>query len=119
MERLCMENVLEIASLIAGMLLRIGIPVAITAALVYIFSRLDARWRAEAEQSLEPGETAPGLTPNCGCWKIMGCTEESRAGCKAFASPDAPCWHVYRSREGLLQEKCLACRVFREAPVPA
>lgn len=102
---------------VLGLLLRIAIPAVLTVLLVRWLRRLDANWQAEAEQEI----AASGVVRigNRGCWKIMGCSEEKRAGCKAYAHADLPCWQVYRNGSGELREQCLGCQVFTEAPVPA
>jgi hypothetical protein len=112
-----MEDYMETLTFILGMALRIGIPVGVTAFLVWLFHCLDARWQNQAEQEGVP--TGQNLAANLGCWNINQCSPEGRKTCKAFAHPEAPCWQVFRSGNGNLQEKCLKCRVFKEAPVPA
>jgi hypothetical protein len=94
-----------------GVLLRLGIPVAITAGLLIWLHRLDKRWQKEA-QSLP---AAPAGKP---CWEIKGCTEEMKINCLAVANPKTPCWQVFRSKDGVMKETCLGCIVFRQAPVP-
>lgn len=111
-----MENIYLFATVLLGILLRIGIPVAITAILVYLFTRLDKHWQKEAERSQTV--MTPALARNYGCWDINGCSEEAKKRCRAYANPDSPCWQVYRTKNGQLQERCLGCKVFKEAPVP-
>jgi hypothetical protein len=114
-----MENIYTIITLSAGLLLRIGVPVIITLSLVYFFTRLDARWQAESER-LRRAEVKRLLirAPETMCFNINNCPKMVRANCKAYATPEIPCWQVFRNQEGLLQEKCLGCRAFKEAPVP-
>jgi hypothetical protein len=114
-----MVEIYPILVLLAGLVLRIGIPVAFTAFLVFVFTRLDSRWQEATIQA--NGTAAAKLTPvgNCGCWDINGCPEKARKGCKAYNNQDIPCWQAYRSSEGLLKEKCLGCKVFQTAPIPA
>lgn len=103
---------MEVLTFILGIVLRIGIPVGVTAFLVWWFYRLDARWKNQSEQE------GMNLVANRGCWNINNCSPESRNACRAFAHPEVPCWQMFRSGDGALQEKCLKCRVFNEAPVP-
>lgn len=105
-------SLLSLLSVIAGLLLRFGLPVLVTLFLVWIFRRLDSRWQAEAEAI--PGEAVP----NRGCWKVHNCPEEKRAGCAAYQHQDKPCWQVHREISGRLPERCFGCEVFRTAPVP-
>ena len=111
-----MENISIFLTFILGMVLRIGVPVAVTAFLIWWFHQLDARWQGLAEQDeISSGQM---LVANRGCWDINKCAPENRGKCRAFAHPEMPCWQVFRSGDGALQERCLGCKVFREAPVP-
>ena len=96
-----------------GVLVRFGIPVAVTALIVWWFRNLDQRWQFEVQP-----EERRGLAQNPGCWDIKNCPPELQANCKAYANPDKPCWQVFRGSNGRLREKCLSCDVFKRAPVP-
>lgn len=99
--------------LILGILVRFMIPIGVTALLVWFFRKLDQQWQEEAKQA-----SVQAMPKNPGCWKINKCSAEQRAKCLAYANPDKPCWQVYRGSDGLLQDKCLGCDVFKKAPVP-
>ena len=109
-----MESFEVIASMVLGVVLRLGIPIVITVFAVWLLRKLDITWRKEAE--------AEGLikvtAKNPGCWDFHNCPEEKREECKAYQNPDQPCWHVYRDSGGNLKEQCLSCEVFIHAPVP-
>lgn len=98
-------------ALLGGLALRLGIPILITVLAVYLLRKLDARWQHESEAHLSPVEKPE-------CWTINNCPEEAREKCPGFLSP-LPCWQVRRLSNGYLREECLACPVFRGAPVPA
>ena len=100
-----------ILTFILGLLVRIGIPVAVTALVFFLLRRLDERWQKEAL-------AVPVISSAQPCWEIKGCSGEKRRDCPASAQPDTPCWQVFRTRNGLLREACLGCSVFRLAPVP-
>jgi len=108
-----MEWLPTTSAMILGVLLRVAVPIVFTFLVVFFLKKLDERWKKEtdigADQLLIPG--------NAGCWEINNCSEEKRAGCKAFQNPDTPCWQVFREN-GRLQERCIGCDVFRHAPVP-
>lgn len=107
-----METITAILAVIAGFALRLAIPVAVTALVIYFLRRLDTRWRVEAEtQLLQPVVEKPK------CWEIHGCTSEMRATCSGYQS-EQPCWQALRKENGYLQERCLGCDVFRKAPIP-
>lgn len=113
-----MDELTTIFIFFAGVLVRIGIPVALTVALIWVFGQLDARWKREA--ALHQGER-PALASqvrNSGCWQYQGCSEENRKRCPAYAQLDMPCWQVFRKEDGRLKERCIGCQVFANAPVP-
>ena len=106
-----METLTSILAILAGLLLRLAIPVAGTVLLIYLLRKLDAHWQAEAV-------SLPVHAEKTECWKIKGCSEEERQHCIGAAS-SLPCWQVYRQPNGYLQEKCISCEVFVNAPIPA
>jgi hypothetical protein len=108
-----MENPTPTLIVLIGSALRIGIPIFITFFVVLILRKLDARWKAEAEAAPAP-ELVVQKEP---CWEILGCDSEAVKVCPAPASPE-PCWQVRRQKNGYLQEKCLTCQVFLQAPLP-
>ena len=103
----------ETLLMIVGLLLRIGLPIALTALVVLLLQRLDANWQSEA---LMPEVLAPTGTP---CWEHKNCSPEKRAKCKAYQNSEIPCWQQFRKVDGTLREGCIGCDVFRKAPVPA
>jgi hypothetical protein len=97
---------------VLGLLLRIGIPVAVTALVFFLLRRLDERWQKEAL-------AVPVISSQRPCWEIKGCSEEKRKDCPASQQAGVPCWQVFRTKKGLLKEECLGCDVFRTASAPA
>lgn len=106
-----METLTSLLAIVTGLLLRLAIPIGGTIILVYFLRRLDAHWQAEAERLRVPVEKVE-------CWKVKGCSEEERKNCVA-ASSNLPCWQVHRQTNGYLQEECISCEVFINAPAPA
>ncbi len=104
----------EFYALFTGLLLRIGIPILFTGGLVYLLSRMDARWQKEAIQQKNPISES-GQEP---CWNQKGCSPEEVLACPVAKSTE-PCWQVFRQSNGYLAQKCLDCQVFRNAPIPA
>jgi hypothetical protein len=96
---------------VIGTLVRIGVPLALTAVVLSLLRRLDERWQQEAK-------TLPVAAPGKPCWEIKGCSEEKKKKCPAAEQRQIPCWQVFRSKDGVLKETCLSCAVFRQAPVP-
>ena len=105
-----METMISLLVLIAGLLIRLAIPIALTALLIFCLRKLDAHWQTEAEL---PHPTAQAIE----CWKIKNCTAEQRKICVAYQAT-LPCWQAKRLPNGYLREECLSCEVFIEAPVP-
>ncbi len=108
-----MEGLNALLAVALGLVLRIGIPMAVTAGVVYLLRCLDQRWQREAAFMTT---VAPTGKP---CWEVKGCAEEKRKKCPAAAQPEVPCWQVFRSRDGRLRESCLGCDMFRQAPMPS
>ena len=105
-----METITSLLFLLAGLLVRLAIPIAVTALVIYGLRKLDARWQAEAQ--------IPVQVEKPKCWEIKGCAPEDVKNCIAGQSP-MPCWQAYRLPNGYLRDECLSCEVFRHAPVPA
>ena len=103
-------------AVIVGVGVRLLVPITLTAIVVYFLHRLDVKWAEEAEEQMI--EAHGNVVPQTPCWETKGCSPEERRACKAASSKE-PCWQVYRSRSGLLQDQCLDCEVFLGAPVPA
>lgn len=100
-----------VLTFLLGILLRLGVPIAITALVLSLLHRLDKRWQKEAL-------ALPIVPAGKPCWEIKGCSEEKKKNCPAAAQSKAPCWQVFRTRDGVMKEACLGCEVFRQAPVP-
>lgn len=100
-----------VLTFLLGMLLRLGIPIIVTALLFTLLHRLDKRWQKQAL-------AVPIVPAGKPCWEVKGCSEEKKKECKVFAQPNAPCWQIFRTKEGNLKEECLGCAVFRRAPIP-
>ena len=94
-----------------GLLLRLGIPIAVTALLLVLLHRLDKRWQKEAL-------ALPVVPAGKPCWEIKGCPEQQKKDCPAAQQTGKPCWQVFRDKDGVMKEACLGCDVFRQAPLP-
>jgi hypothetical protein len=107
-----METLSSILAVLFGVVLRLLVPIAVTALIVYELRKLDARWQEEAEK-----EHKTLVIDEMPCLKMQGISIEQM---KLRASLSAqPCWQVKRSHSGHLSEACLSCEVFLDAPVPA
>jgi hypothetical protein len=109
-----MEWLTSTFAVILGLLLRLAVPILFTILVGLFLKLLDERWKKDRGGI----QVLSGLAKNIGCWEINQCPEEQRAGCTAFTHPDVPCWQVFRTGDGRLQERCLACEIFRRSPVP-
>jgi hypothetical protein len=105
-----METIYSILAVLAGILVRLIVPLIVTGFVVYLLRKLDARWQLEAEE--ERDMLVKNELP---CWIEQGLSiEESKQ--RATLS-DQPCWQVHRSSNGYLREDCLDCEVFLDAPI--
>jgi hypothetical protein len=101
----------DILAVFVGVFIRLIVPLLLTALVVYGLHRLDLRWQLEAKR--ERDLLAEGKSP---CWMQEGLSiEESRF---RAASGKQPCWQVHRLPNGYLEQACLDCEVFRDAPAP-
>lgn len=105
-----METTTSFLTILAGVFLRLAVPIAGTAILIHFLRKLDVRWQTEAQ--LQP---LPVQNPEC--WKIKGCSAQDQKICLAKSS-SLPCWQLYRLPNGYLREECLSCKVFIDAPIP-
>jgi hypothetical protein len=108
-----MDTITTALAVLAGILLRFGLPILVMVVVVYFLRRLDNRWQEEARQKMANAVMQVPQTP---CWEVHNCQNKEK--CTAFANPGTPCWQQFRSEEGLLKDSCLECSVFRNAPVP-
>ena len=108
-----MEWINSVLAILAGLGLRLAIPIAITLLAVYILHKVDVRWQEEAAQM-----PAPLNVEKPHCWEVHNCPAEKRKDCPAIKSAQ-PCWQLHRQSNGYLSEACLTCQVFRQAPIPA
>ena len=105
-----MDTITGLLALLAGLVIRLAIPIAVTAVMIYILSRLDTHWQKEAQ--------APVTAEKPKCWEVNHCPPEQVKQCAGAQSP-LPCWQARRLPNGYLREECLSCAVFHSAPIPA
>lgn len=96
---------------VTGVFLRLIVPLALTALVVYWLRKLDARWQAEAEN-----ERAMLVKDELPCWKEQGLSMDEIK--MRAAKNNQPCWQTHRLSNGYLREICLDCDVFLSAPIP-
>ena len=106
-----MENsLIEIIAVLVGILLRLGIPIALTLLLAMFLKWLDKRWQAEAEmERIEVAVLAQSSGKQRPCWEIHNCPQNLRKNCKAYANPATPCWELFRVN-GHLKPACRTCK---------
>ncbi|MCJ7621975.1 MAG: hypothetical protein MUO76_00620, partial [Anaerolineaceae bacterium] len=93
-----MENWNVLLAIITGLVLRIGLPIAATALVIFFLRKLDNRWREEASQNL----LVPVAASAVPCWKTKNCSQELRQNCPASKQTASPCWQIFRSAQGTL-----------------
>lgn len=111
-----MDTVYPYLTVVIGTVLRLGLPILLTIAVIYLLSQLDKSWTSKALR--EGAVPASAFAHNTGCWDVKGCSHEQREHCDAYAHPETPCWQHYRNSNGELREGCIGCDVFRKAPIP-
>jgi len=114
-----MVQLFDVAALLLGLLLRYGVPIGITALVVLMLKKLDARWQEQAELRIAPRTSLGAEVRQVRCWETTECSRDQRENCPAYTEPDVPCWQVFRKRDSCLRQECFRCEVFLEAPVPA
>lgn len=102
----------EVFAILMGLILRLGLPIGLTALIVWYLRKLDIRWQQES------GPVAIAHPTGTPCWERKNCPEARRANCQACQDPDVPCWQKFRRPDGHLREGCLDCDVFRDTPIP-
>jgi hypothetical protein len=107
-----MDTFTSIIIVLIGTVLRLIVPLLLTALVVYVLHKLDARWQVEAEQ-----EKKLLVKDEMPCWKENGISLEQMK--MRLDAGERPCWQTYRLPSGHLREDCLDCEVFLDAPVPA
>lgn len=114
-----MEELQITAAVIAGFILRIGIPLGLTFLLAKFLRGLDSRWREEAEQRIVEANMAAqqkqllNLWLDQPCFAIKNCTPQEKENCRAFAQSEQPCWEIQRSN-GSLAKCCQECAYRKE-----
>ncbi|MBL6960892.1 MAG: hypothetical protein ISR59_07260 [Anaerolineales bacterium] len=111
-----MEWLEALAIILTTIGIRFLIPIILTIGIVYFLRQLDARWQAEAKElTLLPESAFEGPR----CYEVNGCSPEQMEKCPV-PTQSQPCWQVFRNaKNGRLQERCLSCKQFTQAPVPA
>ena len=99
----------SLVAILLGLVLRLALPITFTAIAIYFLRKLDAHWQEEAEKELnQPAEQEQS-------WNLKDCPIEKKS-VNPVLSSHLPCWQFHRLPSGYLNEECLACAVFRNAP---
>lgn len=105
-----MNELNAMLAVLIGAIVRLAIPILITALAVYVLKNLDEYWQAQATK-----EATQLKVEKPRCWEANNCPPRVRGSCPGYLSP-LPCWQVYRLPNGYLRKECIECKVFREAP---
>ena len=105
-----------VAALLVGILVRFGLPIIVTALIVWGLKRLDSRWQVEISERRTRSMEGVAIQ-EIKCWELRACAEEERGDCIAFQNPAIPCWQHFRNGNGELREDCLECEIFRITPI--
>ncbi|MDX1415547.1 MAG: hypothetical protein R3293_15235 [Candidatus Promineifilaceae bacterium] len=105
-------TLLELAAIGIGFLLRLGIPILLTALLALFLKWLDRRWQAEAEADAAERAVRYALpvAERQPCWEVHRCPPGIRDKCIAYSQPETPCWELHRV-DGRLKPACRNCKM--------
>lgn len=104
-----METNYSLLAILIGLAVRLALPVTLTLVAVYLLRKLDAYWQKQAEAEL----AGPAEEPEV--WDLKNCPIEKRSTHPA-ATSSLPCWQTHRLPNGYLNDECLSCEVFHDAP---
>ena len=104
----------EIAAVLFGILIRLGIPFGLTILLSLFLKWLDERWQAQAEAEAQVARAGKITAYRRPCWEIHRCPPRLRQTCRAYNQPDTPCWELFRIN-GRLKPACQNCKVLPPA----
>jgi len=117
-------QVLEVLALVGIFVVRFGVPLLLSAAVVWWLHRLDARWSKVTPAVTEipddaPAEASTGHAQIIGepCWVYRACPEERRSQCPAYLTPEVACWLARLRCDGRLTSNCRCCSVFATSHV--
>ena len=117
------EIVGETIGLMIMVLVRIGIPIALTyAAGRWLEKRLAPPEVSEEEK--EPARQTPQYTRSgkiirIHCWDVNHCDQTRRAQCAATQHPDLPCWLALQAEGGKIHEQCFTCAFYKPTRIAA
>lgn len=112
-----MDDLFPVIAVLAGFLVRFGIPIGLTLLIAFTLKRLDERWKSELDLDKVHVHSLGADARQVRCWEQMDCPASIRDGCAAYAQPAVSCWQVFRAENNLLKEECLTCEVFLSAPL--
>ena len=119
-----MQSLDAVGVMIGLFVVRLGVPLLLTAGLVWWLKGLDARWQAEAwadyaaenwGRTTGPETLHQAAATESPCWKSHDCSAEKRTNCAAYGRPTVPCWLLRLRREGKLPRTCIGCERFARA----
>ena len=113
----------EQQSLLVGALffIRLGIPLAVTALVIWVLHRLDLRWQTQADrdaatcaQATLTAQAASGSRAiiDQPCWEYKACAPAKRERCPAYHQTALHCWLARLRAEGRLPGACRCCPIF-------
>lgn len=113
-----MDALISVLVFLLGVLVRLVLPLTVTALFVWLLRTLDAHWQADAREARRRAIAPATATPRVPCWVINNCSAERRAVCPIYGNAEVICWQYFRDGQGSLRDDCLSCDVFRNAPMP-
>ncbi len=103
-----MTDLQPVYYVIAGLILRIAIPIGLTLLLGWFLKQLDARWQEEAKEiqttltnRKQPGSIQP-------CWEYTNCDASIRDNCPVYDNPGILCWEFFKTND-TMRSSCQDC----------
>ncbi|MCL5951988.1 MAG: hypothetical protein M1132_09755 [Chloroflexi bacterium] len=109
------QELVDVAIVALGFLVRIGIPIAITLALGYwLESKLSPAVEKDEQVELKrPASRGPKVVNYPHCWELRHWDWARCAGCAACRHPDLPCWLALQVEGEKVREDCFTCALYR------
>lgn len=109
------QELLNTIFVLAGFLVRIGVPIAITLALGYWLEK-KLRPAEEKDDVVIELQRRAAKSPKIiqlHCWDLHRCDAARRAACAAYEHPDLPCWLALQVEGAKVREECFTCALYK------
>ena len=109
-------ELLDAFVLIIMVILRVGVPLALTLAFGYwLEKKLNPRAERQNGKIVQASRriTRSGKIIQVHCWDIKRCEHAKRAQCVAYQHPELPCWLALQAEGHAVREECFTCALYK------